>query len=66
MCLSTVMNQDKKTLCENVMLVKTKENGELIFTNILGISTSIFGSIEKINLMDNTILVHQIPEVPAN
>ena len=59
MCLSTVMNQDKKTLCENVMLVKTTENGELIFTNILGISTSVFGSIEKINLMDNYITVRQ-------
>lgn len=65
MCLSTVIDQNKKTLCENVMFVNQKENGELVFTNILGISTSVFGSIEKINLLDNFIYVRQIPEVPV-
>ena len=65
MCLSTVIDQDKKTLCENVMLMNQRENGELVFTNILGISTTVFGSIEKINLMDNYIYVRRIPEAAA-
>lgn len=65
MCLSTVIDQDKKTLCENVMLMNQRENGELVFTNILGISTTVFGSIEKINLMDNFIYVRRIPEAAA-
>ena len=59
MCLSIVYDQDSNLLCENVMMVKQQEDGRLDFYNILGSRTSVYGSIEKINLMDNVINVRQ-------
>lgn len=62
MCLSTVVDQNRNTLCENVMLMKQNENGELEFTNIMGIRTSIKGRLEQIDLVKNFIHVWQMPE----
>ena len=62
MCLSIVYDQDKNLLCENVMMMDQQDDGRLDFYNILGIRTSVYGSIEKINLMDNTISVRKAPQ----
>lgn len=62
MCLSTVVDQNRNTLCENVMLMKQNENGELEFTNIMGIRTSVRGRLEQIDLVKNFIHVWRIPE----
>ena len=51
MCLSIVYDEDQNLLCENVMMVDQKEPGKLDFYNILGVRTTVFGSIEKINLI---------------
>lgn len=59
MCLSIVYDEDKNLLCDNVMMVDQKEPGKLDFYNILGVRTTVFGSIEKINLMDNHITVRK-------
>ena len=59
MCLSIVYDQDNNLLCENVMMMKQQDDGRLDFFNILGNRTSVYGSIEKINLMDNVINVRQ-------
>lgn len=61
MCLSIVYDEDQNLLCENVMMVDQKEPGKLDFYNILGVHTTVFGSIEKINLMDNRITVKRSP-----
>ena len=59
MCLSIVYDQDKNTLCENVMMMSQQDDGRLDFFNIMGVRTSVYGIIEKINLMDNYITVRQ-------
>ncbi len=59
MCLSIVHDQDKNTLCENVMMMKQQEDGRLDFYNILGVRSSFYGRVENINLMDNTISIWQ-------
>lgn len=59
MCLSIVYDQDKNTLCENVMMMSQQDDGRLDFFNIMGVRTSVYGTIEKINLMDNYITVRQ-------
>ena len=61
MCLSTVYDENKNLLCENVMMVQNREDGRLDFYNILGVCTSYYGFIEKINLMDNCISVRTDP-----
>lgn len=62
MCLSIVYDQDKNTLCDNVMMMDQKADGRLDFYNIMGVRTSVYGIIEKINLMDNVITVRQTSE----
>lgn len=61
MCLSTVVDQNRNTLCENVMKMSRNENGELVFTNIMGIRTAVLGKIEEIDLLDNQIRVWKLP-----
>jgi len=59
MCLSTVYNktnEQKNLLCRNIMDVQLKD-GNLVFTDILGVQTVLRGTIDKINLTDNYILV---------
>ena len=58
MCLSTVYNTAQRVLCKNVASV-TEKDGRLIFTDIMGIPTAVTGSIQKIDLMENIIIVRQ-------
>ncbi|MBQ3372607.1 MAG: CooT family nickel-binding protein [Oscillospiraceae bacterium] len=58
MCLSTVYNEKHEVLAKNVAAVRS-EKGRLIFTDIMGISTSVDGSIDKVDLMENEIFIAQ-------
>lgn len=63
MCLSAVHDQDKNLLCDNIMIMKQQEDGRLDFYNIMGVCTSVYGTIQNINLMDNIISVKKTGEV---
>ena len=59
MCLSTVYKNevnDANLLAKNVADIKM-ENGQIIFTDLMGIRTDFDGSLEKIDLMDNYVIV---------
>lgn len=59
MCLSTVYKNevnDANMLARNVADIKL-ENGQIIFTDLMGIRTVFDGSLEKIDLMDNYVIV---------
>ena len=59
MCLSTVYKNevnDANLLARNVADIKV-ENGQIIFTDLMGIRTVFDGSLEKIDLMDNYVIV---------
>lgn len=43
---------------QNVAAV-TEKDGQLIFTDIMGIPTAVTGSIQRIDLMENVIIVRQ-------
>ena len=58
MCLSAVYNEKRELLAKNVAAVTTQD-GQLVFSDILGRTVAIVGSIEKIDLMENEILVRQ-------
>ena len=58
MCLSTVYNQKNEKLAGNVAAVRA-ENGRVIFTDILGISTAVEGTIDSIDLMENLVYINQ-------
>ncbi len=58
MCLSTVYNEKNEKLAGNVATVKA-EGGRLIFTDILGISTALEGTIDRVDLMENLIYIRQ-------
>ena len=58
MCLSTVMTRQGRTICKNVASV-TEKDGQLVFTDIMGIPTAVTGSIQRIDLMENVIVVRQ-------
>ena len=62
MCLSTVyqvLGDDQTLLCQHVSAVEI--NGEdLTFTDIMGCETHVTGKIEKIDLMNNAIIVRSI------
>ena len=64
MCLSTVYNQKHEMLAKNVAAVRA-EKGRLIFTDILGIPTTVVGTIEKVDLMENEIFITQTEKQPA-
>ena len=44
MCLSTVYNTAQQVLCKNVAAV-TEKDGQLIFTDIMGIPTAVTASL---------------------
>lgn len=46
MCLSTVMTRQGRTICKNVASV-TEKDGQLVFTDIMGIPTVVPGAIER-------------------
>ena len=59
MCLSTVYKNevsDANMLARNVADIKV-ENGQIIFTDLMGIRTVFDGSLAKIDLMDNYVIV---------
>ena len=59
MCLSTVYKNevnDANMLAKNVADIRI-ENGRIIFTDLMGIRTVFDGSLEKIDLMDNYVIV---------
>ena len=59
MCLSTVYKNevnDTNLLAKNVADIRM-ENGQIIFTDLMGIRTVFDGSLEKIDLMDNYVIV---------
>jgi len=61
MCLSTVYalrDQEKAPIAKNIASVTTRD-GKLVFTDIMGISTVVDGTIERIDLMDNFIWVRE-------
>lgn len=59
MCLSTVLTMERQVVCKNVAAV-TQKDGKLVFTDIMGIPTVVEGSIEKIDLMENEILIRKV------
>ena len=59
MCLSTVYKNevgDANLLARNVADIKV-ENGQIIFTDLMGVRTVFDGSLEKVDLMDNYVIV---------
>ena len=61
MCLSTVYKNevnDANMLARNVADIKM-ENGTIIFTDLMGIRTTFNGSLEKVDLMDNYVIVKE-------
>ena len=59
MCLSTVYKNevnDANLLARNVADIRV-ENGQIIFTDLMGIRTAFDGTLEKIDLMDNYVIV---------
>ena len=59
MCLSTVYKNevnDANMLAKNVADVRI-ENGQILFTDLMGIRTVFNGSLEKVDLMDTYIIV---------
>lgn len=59
MCLSTVyqvIGTDEKMICQHVSSV-TIDGDELHFTDIMGGETVLTGKIEKIDLVNNSIIV---------
>lgn len=62
MCLSTVYELNgnaKNVVQENVAAVRV-ENGKVILVNILGAKTEIEAQIEKIDLMENYIVLKKL------
>lgn len=61
MCLSTVYRNevsDANMLARNVADIRV-ENGRLIFTDLMGIRTVFDGTLDKIDLMDNYVIVKE-------
>ena len=59
MCLSTVYKNevnDANMRAKNVADVRI-ENGQILFTDLMGIRTVFDGTLEKVDLMDNYIIV---------
>lgn len=62
MCLSTVYKNevsDANMLAKNVADVRI-ENGQILFTDLMGIRTVFDGTLEKVDLMDNYIIVKDL------
>ena len=58
MCLSTLWTADRQPVCNTVASV-TQKDGQLVFTDIMGIPTVVNGQIEKIDLMENEIIIRK-------
>lgn len=61
MCLSTVYSLrdgEREQICKNIADIRV-ENGELVFTDIMGVSTVRKAAIERIDLTDNYVLIRE-------
>ena len=61
MCLSTVYSLhdgEREQVCKNVADIRV-EDGELVFTDIMGVSTVRKAAIERIDLTDNYVLIRE-------
>ena len=61
MCLSTVYKNevsDANMLARNIADVRI-ENGKILFTDLMGRRTVFDGTLEKVDLMDNYIIVKE-------
>ena len=61
MCLSTVYKikgGEKEKVCEFISSV-TSENGEYVFTDIMGTETRLRGLLRSVDLVKNTILIDE-------
>jgi len=59
MCLSTVYKNevnDMNLLAKNVADIRV-DGDRIIFTDLMGIRTEFDGSLEKVDLMDNYVIV---------
>lgn len=59
MCLSTVYQLsggEKRLLCKNIAAVQQRD-GQLIFTDIMGVQTRVDAVIDRIDLMENFIFL---------
>lgn len=59
MCLSTVYQLsggEKRLLCKNIAAVQQRD-GQLIFTDIMGVQTRVDAVIDRIDLMENYIFL---------
>ena len=59
MCLSTVYKNevnDANMLAKNVADIKV-DGGKIIFTDLMGIRTTFDGTLEKVDLMENYVIV---------
>ena len=61
MCLSAVYKNevnDANLLAKNVADIKV-ENGQIIFTDLMGVRTTFDGSLDRVDLMDNYVIVKE-------
>lgn len=61
MCLSTVYEMrdgEKSLLCRNIAEIGELD-GQIVMKDIMGISTRVFGEIERIDLMENYIIINR-------
>ena len=61
MCLSTVYSLrggEREQICKNIADIRV-ENGEIVFTDIMGVSTVRKAAIERIDLTDNYVLIRE-------
>ena len=61
MCLSTVYSLrdgEREPVCRNVADIRV-ENGEIVFTDIMGVSVTRKAAIERIDLTDNYVLIRE-------
>ena len=61
MCLSTVYSLrdgEREQVCKNIADIRV-EDGELVFTDIMGVSTVRKAAIERIDLTDNYVLIRE-------
>ena len=61
MCLSTVYKNeisDANMLAKNVADIKV-DGGTIIFTDLMGIRYTFNGTLEKVDLMDNYVLIKE-------
>lgn len=61
MCLSTVYSLhdgEREQVCKNIADIRV-EDGALVFTDIMGVSTVRRAAIERIDLTDNFVLIRE-------